>query len=142
MDTPLAPPEGNASLYIENLGCPCYSSSEPHYAELIAIRAFGPILGYIQEVAMTPGFTNPPISVIERPKADFTDSDWQNLPDENKPSIIQIDPEIMKREVKQARRWRRFEQTGEAPNSDSEDEDEAKDAQQGDKSVRDENAPW
>ncbi|KAL6404928.1 hypothetical protein AUP68_11764 [Ilyonectria robusta] len=142
LDTPLAPPEGNASLYIENLGCPCYSSSEPHYAELIAIRAFGPILGYIQEVAMTPGFTNPPISVIERPKTDFTDSDWQNLPDENKPSIIQIDPEIMKREVKQARRWRRFEQTGEAPNSDSEDEDEAKDAQQGDKSVRDENAPW
>lgn len=142
LDTPLAPPEGNTSLCIEHLGCPCYSSSEPHYAELIAIRAFGPILGYIQEVAMTPGFTNPPISVIERPKADFTESDWQNLPDENRPSIIQIDPEIMKREVKQARRWRRFEQTGEAPNSDSEDEDEPKDAQQGDKSVGDENAPW
>lgn len=91
---------------------------------------------------MTPGFTNPPISVIERPKADFTDSDWQILPDENRPSIIQIDPEIMKREVKQARRWRRFEQTGEAPNSDSEDEDEPKHAQQGDKPVGDENAPW
>ncbi|KAK7433234.1 hypothetical protein QQZ08_000170 [Neonectria magnoliae] len=124
LDTPLAPPSGNASFSIEPLGCPCYSSSEPHHIELIAIRALGPALGYLQDVAMAPDFVNPPINIIERPKTEFTDADWEKLPDEERPTVISVDPEIMKKELKQAKRWRRFEETGEAPDWDSDEEDE------------------
>ncbi|KAH7161276.1 hypothetical protein EDB81DRAFT_924686 [Dactylonectria macrodidyma] len=137
LDTPLAPPQGNPSLMIDPLGCPCYSSSEPHYTELIAIRALRPALGYLQEVAMTTGFTNPPIEVIERPQIEFTDQDWQDLPDDNRPSITRIDPEEMKKQRAEARRWKRFEETGEAPDSDyedDEDDDECDQAQRDNKS--------
>ncbi|KPM35379.1 hypothetical protein AK830_g11188 [Neonectria ditissima] len=145
LDTPLAPPSGNPSLSIEPLGCPCYSSAEPHHIELIAIRALRPALRYLQEVAMAPDFVNPPISVIERPQTEFTDEHWEKLPDEERPSIISVDPEIMKKELKQAKRWRRFEQTGEAPDWDSDsssDESVKQGAPGGGKEQGDEVSTW
>ncbi|KAH7126289.1 hypothetical protein B0J13DRAFT_679604 [Dactylonectria estremocensis] len=145
LDTPLAPPQGNASLMIDPLGCPCYSSSELHYTELIAIRALRPAFGYLQEVAMTPGFINPPIEVMERPQTEFTEQDWQDLPDDGRPFLTRVDPEDMKKKVAEAKRWRSFEQTGEAPNSDyedDEDDDEWDQPQRGNKSGGGEDNTW
>ncbi|KAH6885378.1 Arb2 domain-containing protein [Thelonectria olida] len=131
LDTPLAPPSGNPSLAIEALGCPCYSSSEPLNTEVIAVRALDPALSFLQDVSMTPGFVNSPITVVERPRADFRPDEWDSVAEENKPPVHTVDNEAMLQQVKQLRRWRKFEQTGEAPDSESSD-DEDKDVPLGD----------
>ncbi|KAI8680011.1 hypothetical protein NCS57_00280800 [Fusarium keratoplasticum] len=124
LDTPLATTRGNPSLSIEPLGCPCLSSGEPHYVELIAIRALEPALAYLQEIALTKGFVNPEMAVAERPPTDFTDEDWSKLPEENKPGVVTLDQEEMKKRIKELRRWKKFEETGEAPDWDTDDEEE------------------
>ncbi|PNY22895.1 Arb2 domain-containing protein [Tolypocladium capitatum] len=87
LDAPLAPPTGNPDEGVPNLGCPCYSSAEPHHAEVILISALGPALGYLETVAMTPDFENPPIAVPERPEPEFTEQDWGQVPEEEKPLV-------------------------------------------------------
>ncbi|KAJ3526692.1 hypothetical protein NM208_g11067 [Fusarium decemcellulare] len=122
LDTPLAMPRGNPSLSIEPMGCPCVSSGEPQYTELIAIKAMKSALDYLQEVALTPGFINPPMAVAERRPTDFTDEDWVNLPEENKPGVTTHAADEMKKQIKEIRRWRKFEETGQAPDFDSDDD--------------------
>lgn len=124
LGTPLATARGNPSLSIEPLGCPCFSSGEPHYVELIAIRALEPALAYLEEITVTKGFVNPEMAVAERPPTDFTDEDWGKLPEENKPGVTTLSQEQMKKRIKELRRWKKFEETGEAPDWDSDDEEE------------------
>ncbi|KAF5003501.1 hypothetical protein FDECE_9954 [Fusarium decemcellulare] len=125
LDTPLAMPRGNPSLSIDPMGCPCVSSGEPQYTELIAIKAMKSALDYLQEVALTPNFINPPMAVAERRPTDFTDEDWVSLPEENKPGVTTHAADEMKKQIKEIRRWRKFEETGQAPDFDSdEDSDE------------------
>ncbi|KAJ4324002.1 hypothetical protein N0V84_004096 [Fusarium piperis] len=124
LDTPLATVRGNPALSIEPLGCPCFSSGEPHYVELIAIRALEPALAYLQDITVTKGFVNPEMAVAERPPTDFTDEDWDKLPKENKPDVTTLDQEDMKKRIKELRRWKKFEETGEAPDWDSDDDEE------------------
>ncbi|KAL6923347.1 hypothetical protein FSST1_000621 [Fusarium sambucinum] len=124
LDTPLAMPGGNPSLLIDPLGCPCFSSGENQYTEMILIKAFEPALAYLQEIALTPGFVNPDMAVAERLATDITDEQWSELPDEVKPEIRTIDTEWMEEEVKALRRWKYFEKHGVAPpEEDSDDED-------------------
>ncbi|PHH79822.1 hypothetical protein CDD80_3683 [Ophiocordyceps camponoti-rufipedis] len=88
LDLPLAPPAGNADEGIPKLGCPCYSSSEPFYTELILIRALESVCSYIQAAATTPGFENPPIVVTKRPPPDeVAEVDWEKIPQEEKPVV-------------------------------------------------------
>ena len=122
IDTPLASPVGNPQACIPALGCPCYSSSEPWYTEMILIRALRPVLSYLEQVATTPGtFENPLIVVVERPE-EVPEDNWDDLKDDQKPAVSTVDPEVMEDAVKQARRWRKFEETGEVPDSDDEEE--------------------
>ncbi|KAI5467850.1 Arb2 domain-containing protein [Mariannaea sp. PMI_226] len=122
LDTPLAPPEGNPSLAIQSLGCPCYSSSEAQYTEVIAIRAIESVLGYLEDVSTTASFVNPPIIVIDRPTEQMAQDEWDNLNENDKPIVQKVDNEAMIKQVKDLRYWRKFEQTGEAPESDSDGE--------------------
>ncbi|KAF5574056.1 Arb2 domain-containing protein [Fusarium pseudoanthophilum] len=123
LDTPLAMPGGNPSLLIEPLGCPSFSSGENQFIETILIKALEPALAYLQEVALTPSFVNPDMAVAERPATDITDEKWSEMPEEAKPDVISVDPEKMKEEIKQMRRWKKFTETGLAPDDDSDDED-------------------
>ncbi|KAF5018767.1 hypothetical protein F66182_9252 [Fusarium sp. NRRL 66182] len=128
LDVPLAMPGGNPSLMIEPLGCPCFSGGEPHFTELILVKALEPALCYLQEIALTPDFVNPDMAVAERPPPDMTDENWSEIPEENKPGITIQNPDLMKEQIKQMRRWERFEKTGLAPDSDSDsDSDEEAD---------------
>ncbi|KAK5991249.1 hypothetical protein PT974_09527 [Cladobotryum mycophilum] len=122
VDTPLAPPEGNESTNIPPFGCPCFSSSEPHYTEVILIKAREQVLSYLEHVAEHPGFENPTINVAERPERVFTEEDWKTLPEEQKPQIGTVDPEALKKEMQQMKRWKEFQDTGMAPEWDSEEE--------------------
>ncbi|RGP64621.1 mitochondrial 40s ribosomal mrp2 [Fusarium sporotrichioides] len=123
LETPLAMPSGNPSLMIDPLGCPCLSSGESQYTEMILIKALEPALAYLQEIALTPGFANPDMAVAERLATDITDEQWSELPDEVRPEIHTIDSEWMKEEVKALRRWRHFEKHGVAPPEEDDDED-------------------
>ncbi|KIL93255.1 hypothetical protein FAVG1_03232 [Fusarium avenaceum] len=122
LDTPLAMPGGNPALLIEPLGCPCFSGGEQQHAELILIKALEPALAYLQEIALTQDFVNPDMAVAERLPTDITDDEWNELPEETKPEVTALNPEVMKEQIKQLRRWERFAQTGLAPESDSDEE--------------------
>ncbi|KAJ4160641.1 hypothetical protein NW754_003761 [Fusarium falciforme] len=54
------------------------------------------------------------MAVAERPPTDFTDEYWSKLPEENKPGVATLDQEEMKKRIKELRRWKKFEETGEA----------------------------
>ncbi|CAJ0548803.1 Ff.00g024160.m01.CDS01 [Fusarium sp. VM40] len=122
LDTPLAMPAGNPALLIEPLGCPCFSGGEQQHAELILIKALEPALAYLQEIALTEDFVNPDMAVAERLPTDITDDQWNELPEETKPEVTALEPEVMKEQIKQLRRWDRFAKTGLAPESDSDEE--------------------
>ncbi|KAJ4266496.1 hypothetical protein NW762_004483 [Fusarium torreyae] len=125
LNTPLAMPGGNPSLLIDPLGCPCLSGGEPHYTELILIKALEPALAYLQDIALTPDYVNPEMAVAERRPTDITDEHWRELPEENKPGVTMENADVMKEQIKQLRRWKKFEETGLAPDSDSDsDSDE------------------
>ncbi|KAG8407401.1 hypothetical protein J3459_010680 [Metarhizium acridum] len=124
LDAPLAPPSGNKEEQIPAFGCPCYSSSEPFYAEMVLIRALKPALQYLENVALAPGYENDDILVAAKPKQEFTDEDWEKLPDSEKPLIGVVDEDHMKQEVKNQKRWRKFLETGEACDTDSSDDEE------------------
>ncbi|KAF4978763.1 hypothetical protein FZEAL_4908 [Fusarium zealandicum] len=128
LETPLAMPRGNPSLSIEPLGCPCFSAGEPHYIELIAIRALKPALAFLQNVALTPDFVNPDMAVAERCPTDFTNEDWSQLPDDNRPSVTTQDAEETKRQIKEMRRFKEFEETGRAPEWDADSDDDVEEA--------------
>jgi hypothetical protein len=116
-------PGGNPSLLIEPLGCPCFSSGEDQFIETILIQALEPALAYLQEVALTPNFVNPDMAVAEHRPTDITDEKWSEMPEEVKPEVTSADPEKIKEGIKQMRRWKKFMETGEAPDADSDDED-------------------
>ncbi|KAK4074486.1 uncharacterized protein Triagg1_5082 [Trichoderma aggressivum f. europaeum] len=124
LGTPLAPPEGNSELSIPPLGFPCISSSEPMHAETILIRARSHIFAHIQEVAMDVGYENPAITPVDCPPPAMTEQHWDDLPEEDKPEVTKLDPAEFKAQVKQAKRWRKFQETGKAPDTDSESESE------------------
>ncbi|PFH59812.1 hypothetical protein XA68_11860 [Ophiocordyceps unilateralis] len=93
LDMPLAPPTGNADEGIPNLGCPCFSSSEPFYTELVLIRALQSVANYIQVAAEAPDFENPPIVVTKRPQPDeVAELEWDKVPLEAKPCISVVTP--------------------------------------------------
>lgn len=123
LDAPLAPPSGHPAENIPPLGCPCYSSGESSYTENILIRALAPALGYLEHVATTPDYHNGDIVVVERPQEDINQDDWAKVPDGDKPTITAVGANRIKEEVRMAKRWRRAVRTGEAPDTDSSDED-------------------
>lgn len=114
VDTPLAPPAGNPYAGIPNLGCSCYSSGEPQHIETTLVRALAPALRYLEVAATTPGFENPPIEVVHRPERGPAD-DWGAVPDELRLSVSAVDQGLMREQVRQARRWRKFAETGRPP---------------------------
>ncbi|KAL7972510.1 Arb2 domain-containing protein [Trichoderma sp. SZMC 28014] len=128
--TPLAPPEGNSNLWIPSLGLPCFSSSEPMYTESIFVRARSHILSYLQEVALNPEYENPLLvpADLPLPVPDFplptTEQSWEELPEGEKPIIVKTDPNELEEDIKQIKRWKQFEETGKAPETDSEMETE------------------
>ena len=123
LDMPLAPPSGNPSASIPALGCPCFSSSEPFYTETILIAALKPAAAYLQTVALTPGYENEIIIVTEHSEISVeSQGSWEDVPEEQKPVIATVDKDVMTDQVTQLKRWRRYLQTGEAPDTDSDDD--------------------
>ncbi|KAJ6446898.1 mitochondrial import receptor subunit or translocase domain-containing protein [Purpureocillium lavendulum] len=102
LDTGLATPAGNPEECIPNIGCPCFSSGEPCYSELILSRALPSILEYMDLVAETPDFANPPVDVIVRPHEEEVDveDEWGKLPEEDKPSVSVVDQQQILEQVK------------------------------------------
>ncbi|PTB64720.1 hypothetical protein BBK36DRAFT_1177226 [Trichoderma citrinoviride] len=117
---PLAPPEGNPELSILPMGFPCVSSSEPSYVEMILIQARSHILSHLQYVALNPDYQNHVITAADCLRPALTEQDWNELPEHDKPVITKADPAELKKELKQARRWKKFAETGVAPDTDSE----------------------
>lgn len=80
---------------------------------------------YLQEVALTPDFENAPVVVRERPPPaeDFTEDGWKGVPEEEKPMISTLDAEVIKAQVKEARRMRKYVETGELLDSDDDGSD-------------------
>ncbi|KAL6866790.1 Arb2 domain-containing protein [Trichoderma novae-zelandiae] len=117
---PLAPPEGNSELSILPMGFPCVSSSEPSYTETILTQARSHILSHLQDVAMNPGYENPIVTAADCLRPAPTEQDWKELPEGDKPLVSKVDPAEWKKELKQAKRWKKFAETGVAPDTDSE----------------------
>ncbi|KAL7934196.1 hypothetical protein V8C35DRAFT_321946 [Trichoderma chlorosporum] len=124
LGTPLAPPEGNSELSIPPLGFPCVSSSEPMYVETVLIRARPHILSHIQDVAMDPDYENPAVTPVDCPPPAMTEQHWDDLPEGDKPVVSKAEPSELMEQVKQVKRWRKFQETGQAPDTDSESESE------------------
>ncbi|KAG9257765.1 Arb2 domain-containing protein [Emericellopsis atlantica] len=124
VDLPLAPPSGNPSLFIPALGVPCYSSSEPKYAECILITALEPILNYLQRNALDPTLENDQIPVPLMPQLEgeeegpetqeLTDESWGQVAEGDKPVVEVFDPARLDHYRKQAKMWERFVKTGQA----------------------------
>ncbi|KAH6605272.1 hypothetical protein Trco_006979 [Trichoderma cornu-damae] len=117
---PLAPPAGNLELNMAPLGFPCLSSSEPMYVETILIRARSHVLSYLQDVANDPGYENPIVTPADCPRPPMTEEHWQDMPEEDKPVMSKADPAVLGEQIMQLRRWKKFEETGAAPDTDSE----------------------
>jgi hypothetical protein len=60
---------------------------------MVLIAALKPALRYLETVATTPGYENDEIAVMPKPKKEFTDQDWQNVPESEKPSVQIVDAE-------------------------------------------------
>lgn len=73
---------------------------------------------------MDPGYENPAITPIDCPPPAMTEQHWDDLPEEHKPEVTKLDQAEFKTQVKQAKRWRKFQETGQAPETDSESESE------------------
>lgn len=94
------------------------------YAETIFVRARSHILSYLQEVALDSDYENPLIVLADCPRPPMTEQSWEELPEGDKPSISKTDPADLKEEIRQVRRWKKFDETGKAPETDSETEPE------------------
>ena len=91
---------------------------------MILINGIDLVIGYFKEVAAAPDFENPPIVVIERPPVEeVTEEVWNDVPEDQKPLMSVADQEAIKKQVKEARTWRKLQETGEVPNSDDDDSD-------------------
>lgn len=91
---------------------------------MVLIRALKPAIQYLETVALTPGYENDDILVAEKPKQEFTDEDWEKVADSEKPLIRVVDADLMRQEVKNQKRWRKFLENGEACDTDSSDDEE------------------
>ncbi|KAI1140783.1 Arb2 domain-containing protein [Hypoxylon sp. FL0543] len=87
--TVLSGPDGNPKTStFTQIGCPVFSSGEPYYTELTLIAGRDVVLGWLQEVAMTPEgkeYANPEFDVaFADPVADAGASNyWGQEPDED-----------------------------------------------------------
>ncbi|OHE99823.1 Arb2 domain-containing protein [Colletotrichum orchidophilum] len=94
--TPLAQPGGNPNTasFTEH-GCTVYSSGEVYHVECILIAGRGPILDWIQEVALAgPDYRHPEVVAVdpympteEEWAAGGFDEQWEKMPESAKPSI-------------------------------------------------------
>lgn len=46
------------------------------------------------------------------------------MPEDEKPNVKTMDPEVLKKQIQEKRRWDEWARTGEAPKWDSDEEDE------------------
>jgi hypothetical protein len=122
LGTPQASATGNPDLLIPELGCPLYSSAEPHYIELILVHGQEKILPYLHTAVLPKKLENDSLKFPEHPPIEIIDEQVMSPPPDEMPSMSTADPEEMKRQVKQYMRWKKFAETGEAPD-DSSDED-------------------
>lgn len=86
---------------------------------MVFIKALQDGLSYLQDAALDPNYENPVVTAVERPTIEETEDAWAQLAEEERPSMAQCDENVLMKEVRMLRRWRKFEQTGEAPDSDS-----------------------
>lgn len=119
IDTPLFGPGGSANAGMPAFGFPCYSSGEPQLPELVFIKALSSGLVYLEEAAMDSEFENPPVVETQYHSIHESDDSWEQVPDDERPSVSQCDESWLMEDVKMLRRWRKFEETGEARDSDS-----------------------
>ncbi|KAI0169810.1 Arb2 domain-containing protein [Hypoxylon sp. FL1284] len=79
---PLSGPEGNPkTTTFTDMGCPIFSSGEPHYTECTLVASAGLVLDWIQEVAMTPegeDYANPTFEIVyaDAVTADDANQSW------------------------------------------------------------------
>ncbi|XWW98317.1 hypothetical protein V2A60_006317 [Cordyceps javanica] len=74
LGTPLSGPDGNDAEQVPAFGFPCYSSGESRYDELCFVAALEHGLTYLDEVAETPNYENPTVTVVERAMTEDVES--------------------------------------------------------------------
>lgn len=127
LGTPLSGPDGNSAERIPPLGFPCYSTGEPNLDELCFVSALEHGLTYLDDVATTPGYENPAVTIVERATAEEADNAWDALSQEQKLSLGATDEDLLQKELQNLRRFKYFEKHGHVPDSgeESDMEDEA-----------------
>lgn len=65
-----------------------------------------------------------PLPVPANSPLPTAEQNWEELPEGEKPIIIKTDPDELKEDIRQIKRWKQFEETGKAPETDSEMETE------------------
>lgn len=77
-------------------------------------------MAYVKATAIDEHFVNPLVEIP--PLSDSGDEDdiWDAIPGEDKPYVSTELQERINRQRQQIRRWKRFAETGEAPDDDSE----------------------
>lgn len=95
------------------------------HTESIFVRARSHILSYLQEVALDLEYENP---LLVPADCDVllptTERSWEELPEGEKPIVIKTNPDELEEDIRQIKRWKQFEETGKAPETDSERETE------------------
>lgn len=73
------------------------------------------------------GFENLPVVVPEAIEQVFDNPDrdpWLDIDEADRPQVSKLDPETLNKQIKQLKRWQRFHETGEAPETDWESDEE------------------
>lgn len=83
------------------------------------------MLSWIQDVALDPNYTNPAITIVQRPEREVAELEWDAVPEDQRPQIATVSPEAMENELKNLRRWKRFEKTGQTTLTDSDSDSDS-----------------
>ncbi|KAJ9155322.1 Arb2 domain-containing protein [Pleurostoma richardsiae] len=88
LDHPLSGPEGNPKTStFTDYGCSVFSSGERYLSEMLFIGAQSAVLPWIEEVAITPNYTNPEIIVTFQDE-DVEQDEQESTPGDGKLELI------------------------------------------------------
>lgn len=113
---------------IQPLGVPSYSSSESDHLECILITGMETVLDYLMRNAMNPKAENEKIIAISHgppqpeeeqgdvksPGETITDVVWGQVPEDDKPSMSVVEPDVLEGQRRLLEGWNQYDATGQA----------------------------
>jgi hypothetical protein len=147
VNIPLSSADGNpASQYFTSYGCPVFSGGDNYYTELLFIQSHKEILEWFEEVAQVGrSYRNPAILEVTveaddtsnsdtegagdgrkgkdgKEKGDWSNDNWEAMPEEKKPIILFTDQDALEEELNTMRKIKHLMETGKQPMEEGQDD--------------------